>query len=112
MDQTLTLSGEVYERLARGAAEHGMTVESLLGCVSRLIVSPADASKRDRLRSESIARLLDRFRAEALRPADHVELSQLIDDDYDAAIARADERIRAKKSRASNGASGSKHGRK
>jgi hypothetical protein len=109
MDQTLTLSGEVYERLARGAAEHGMTVESLLACVSRLIVSPADASKRDRLRSESIARLLDRFRAGALNSADHVQLGQLIDDD--AAIARADERIRAKKSRASN-ASGGKHGRK
>jgi hypothetical protein len=30
MSQTLTLPGEVYRKLAKGAAERGMTVESLL----------------------------------------------------------------------------------
>jgi hypothetical protein len=96
MTQTLTLPGEVYRKLAQGAAERGMSVESLLTFVSELVVTPERPTEQDQQRSDCIERLLDRFRAGQLSAQDTAELDQLIAADYQAANSRADRLIQAK----------------
>ena len=103
MTQTLTLPGEVYRKLARGAAERGMTIESLLTIVSELVVVPEQPTEQDRQRCDRIARLLDRFRAGQLDEQDRAELDRLIAADYQAANVRADRLIQAKQRAARGG---------
>jgi hypothetical protein len=103
MNQTLQLPGEVYRKLAQGAAERGMTIDALLAAVSELVVLPAQPTEQDRQRSERIDKLLDRFRSGHLNPDDRAELDQLIDADYQSANARADLLIGAKQGRTGNG---------
>jgi len=105
MSQTLTLPGEVYRKLAQGAAERGMTIGSLLAVVSELVALPESATEADRRRSARIETLLQRSRAGRLGAGDRLELDRLIDTDYQAATARADRLIRAKERRARNGQS-------
>ena len=87
MRQTLTLPGEVYRKLAKGAAEREMTVESLLTVVSDLVVVPDQPTKLDRQRSQRIEKLLDRFRAGPLTADDRADLDRLIALDYQQANA-------------------------
>jgi hypothetical protein len=103
MDQTLSLPGDVYRKLANGAARRGMTVESLLAAVSELVALPEQASEQDRRRTARIEKLFDRFRTGRLSANDRAELDQLIDADYRAATERADRLIRGKRRRARNG---------
>ncbi len=100
MTQTLNLPSEVYRKLARGAAERGMTIELLLTFVSELVAVPDRPTEQDRQRNDRIERLLDRFRAGQLNAQDGAELDQLIAADYHAANARADRLIEAKQHRA------------
>ena len=103
MTQTLTLPGQVYRKLAQGAAERAMTVETLLAAISELVVLPDQPTDEDRQRSKRIENLLHRFRAGQVTAHDRRELDQLIDADYQAANARADELIRSKERRPRNG---------
>lgn len=103
MTQTLTLLGEVYRKLAQGAAERGMTIETLLTFVSELVVAPNRPTEQDRQRNERIEKLLDRFRAGKLSAQDGAELDQLIAGDYEAANFRADHLIQAKQRRTRGG---------
>ena len=103
MTQTLKLSGEVYRKLVQGAAERGMTIESLLTVFSDLVVLPDQPTDADRRRSRAIENLLDRLRAGQLNADDRGELDALIETDYQAANARADGLIRAKQRRSGNG---------
>ncbi len=57
MSQTLTLPDELYVRLAKGAAQRGLTIESLLAFVSEIVLLPSRPTARDRQRSECIERL-------------------------------------------------------
>ena len=98
MSQTLTVPDELYLKLTRGAAERGLTVESLLAFVSELIVLPDRPTKRDRERIRRIERLLARYRSGPLTEKDRAELDELIDADYQQANARADRLIAAKQS--------------
>ena len=102
MTQTLTLPSEVYRKLAKGAAERGMTIESLLTAVSELITLPNQPTERDRERSECIEELLERFRSGQLNTQDRKKLDDLIKVDYEAANARAEQLISAKQSQAGN----------
>jgi hypothetical protein len=99
MSQSLTLPGQVCRKLAQGAAERGMTVETLLTALSELVVLPVKPTAEDRQRSERIEALLDRFRAAKLMGQDPRTLDQLIDADYQAANTRADRLVRAKEHR-------------
>ena len=113
MTQTLTLSGKVYRKLLLGAAERGMTIESLLTIFSDLVILPDQPSEGDRARSRRIDSLLDRFRAGQLNAEDRRNLDALIDADYQAANARADSLIGAKQRRSRNGQrAGKKRSRK
>jgi hypothetical protein len=103
MTKTLTLSGEVYRKLARGAAARGMTIESLLAFVSELVVVPDRPTEQDRQRNDRIEKLLDRFRAGQLNAQDGAELDQLIAADYQTANLRADRLIQAKQRPAPGG---------
>jgi hypothetical protein len=103
MSQTLTLPGDIYRKLVQGAAEHGMTVESLLAAVSEMVTPPKTATEEDRRRSARIERLVERFRRGRFSADDRAELNQLIDADYQAATARADRLIRAKQRRTRSG---------
>jgi hypothetical protein len=111
MSETLSLPSEVYRKLAQGAAERGMTIESLLQAVSELVVVPDRPTERDRHRSDRIDNLLDRFRAGQLKAEDRRELDQLIGADYQAANARADGLIAAKERGARNGRPAGKRSR-
>ncbi len=104
MTRTLSLSDELYNNLAQEAASRGITVESLLAAVSRLMVMPEKPTARDRERSRRIERLFDKDRAGRVTDKDREILDRLIDEDYEAAIARADRLIAAKTSRVGNGA--------
>jgi hypothetical protein len=95
MSQTLTLPDELFDKLARGAAQRGLTMEGLLAFVSELVVMPDQPSERDRQRSRRIERLLAKYRAGSLTEQDRADLDQLIDADYREAIARADRLIAA-----------------
>lgn len=97
MSQTVTVSSEVYRKLAKGAAERGMTVQSLLAAVSDLIASPRRPTKSDRHRSERIEKLFDRFRAGQVTAGDREDLGRLIDADYQEANVRADRMIRVRR---------------
>jgi hypothetical protein len=99
MTQTLTLPGDVYRKLVRGAADRGMTIETLLTVVSELVVVPDQPTDQDRERSDRIERLLDRYRTGHVTSQDRVELDHLIETDYEAANARADRLISAKRRR-------------
>jgi len=99
MTQTLDLPGEVYRKLAHGAAERGMTIESLLTFLSELVAVPDRPTEQDRQRSDRIESLLDLFREGQLNAQDAAELDQLIAADYQAANARADRLIEAKQYR-------------
>jgi hypothetical protein len=96
MSETLRLPGEVYQKLAQGAANRGMTIESLLEAVSELVVLPEQPRAADRRRSARIEKRLDHFRAGRLSADDRAELDGLIDADYQEATVRADRLIRAK----------------
>jgi hypothetical protein len=93
MSQTLTLPNETYTKLSRGAAQRGLTVQSLLAFVSELVAPPKGAGEQDRKRSRRIERLLERYRAGSLTARDRAQLDALIDADYEQAIARADRLI-------------------
>jgi hypothetical protein len=97
MSRTLTLPDDMFDKLARGAAQRGMSVEALLAFVSELMLVPDGATKRDRERSRCIERLFAKYRAGPLTDQDRAELDRLIDADYEKAIARADQLIAAKK---------------
>jgi hypothetical protein len=96
MNQTLKLPGDVYRKFAQGAAERGMTVESLLEAISDLVVVPEQATEQNRNRSARIERLLNRLQAGQANAGDRAELDRLIDADYQAATERADRLISAK----------------
>lgn len=104
MSQTLTLPSMVYRKLARRAAERGMTVEALVTRFADVVALPDQPSKRDRQRSARIGRLLDRFRTGELDADDREELDALIGLDYEEANARAD-RLIAKRNKGRNGRS-------
>jgi hypothetical protein len=89
MSQVLTLPDELFDKLARGAAQRGLTIEALLAFVSELVAMPDQPTKRDRERSRRIERLLARYQAGRLTERDRAGLEQLIDVDYQEAIARA-----------------------
>jgi hypothetical protein len=99
MSQTLTLPDELYVKLAQGAAERGMTIESLLARVSELVTSPTSPTQRDRERSLLIERLFAKNNEGGLTDQDRAELDRLIDVDYQEANIRADRLIAAKGSR-------------
>jgi hypothetical protein len=105
MSQTLTLPDELYVKLAKGAAERGLTIESLLAFVSDLVLLPSRPTQRDRQRSHCIERLLSKYGEGGLTAQDRAELDRLIDADYGEASARADRLIAAKKSAGASGAS-------
>jgi hypothetical protein len=103
MTQTLELPCDVYRKLAQGAAERGMTIESLLTVVSELVILPEQPKQHDRQRCKRIDKLLDQFREGPLDAKARAELDRLIEGDYQAANARADQVISAKQRRAANG---------
>ena len=76
MSQTLTLAGEVYRKLAQGAAERGMTIGSLLAVVSESVALPESATEADRRRSARIETLLERSRAGRLSAEDRARLRE------------------------------------
>src|SRR5713226_3752255 len=99
MSQTLTLPDDLYNKLAHGAEQRGLTIEALLAFVSEAVATPEHASERDQERSRRIEGLLAKHRAGPLAQEDRVELETLIDADYREAIARADRLIAARKKR-------------
>jgi hypothetical protein len=99
MSRTLTLPDELVEKLAHGAARRGMTIEALLSFVSDLVVTKTPATEREKARSRQIERLLEKHRAGRVTDKDRAVLDELIDADYEAAIARADPLIAAKNAR-------------
>jgi hypothetical protein len=98
MSQTLTLPDELYVKLAQGAAERGLTIESLLARVSELVTSPTSPTQCDRERSLLIERLFAKYDEGGLTDQDRAELDRLIDVDYQEAKVRADRLIAAKRS--------------
>lgn len=98
MSQTLSLPDQLYERLEQGAAERGLTIQSLLEFVSEIFVLPDHATERDGERVRRIERLLGKYRAGSLTDGDRMKLERLIDADYQQATARADRLIAAKQS--------------
>jgi hypothetical protein len=99
MSRSLTLPDELFNKLTRGAAQRGLTIEGLLDFVSELVVIPEQPTQRDRDRSRCIESLLTKYRDGGLAEQDRAELDRLIDADYQEAIARADRLIAAKRSR-------------
>ena len=95
MAATLTLPTGVYRKLADGASERGMTIESLLAVVSELVAPDQRAQPKGR----AIEQLLERFRDGELTTDDRDKLNELIHVDYQEAIARADQLIDAKMQR-------------
>ena len=98
MSQTLTLPDDLYHKLSQGAAERGLTIESLLTFVSDLVAVPDHTTARDRERSRRIEHLLTKYRSGPLTEQDRAELDQLIEVDYQEACLRADRLIAAKES--------------
>jgi hypothetical protein len=93
------LPDELFDKLARGAAQRGLTIETLLAFVSEWVV-PNRPTGDDQERSRRIERLLAKYSAGSLKAHDRAELDNLIDADYQAAAARADRLIAAGASRA------------
>ena len=108
--QTITLPTEVHRKLAQGAAERGMTIESLLTAVSEVVATSDIATEVDRQRHERIEKLLDHFRSGQIDAGDRRELDDLIQADYRSAIARAEGVIKSKKSHAGNEGKGKRNG--
>jgi energy-coupling factor transporter ATP-binding protein EcfA2 len=98
MSQSLTLPDELFNKLAHGAAQRGLTIEALLAFVSDLVVLPDRPTAQDRQRQRRIERLLAKYQAGSLTALDRAELDRLIDADYQEANARADRLIAAKES--------------
>lgn len=96
MTETLELPRDVYRKLAQGAAERGMTIQSLLTAVSELVVLPEQPTQRARQRSKHIDKLLGQFREGRLEAKGRRILDHLIEGDYQAANTRADRLISAK----------------
>ena len=94
MSRSLRLPDELFNKLAQGAAQRGLTIEALLGFVSELVATPDQPTERDRERSRGIERLLAKYRAGPLTHEDRADLDRLIDLDYREAVARADEEVR------------------
>jgi hypothetical protein len=99
MSQTITLPDPLFHKLVRGADQRGLTVEALLAVLSELVVLPERPTKRDRERSRRIEQFFDRYRTGRLSEQDRAALDQLIDSDYQEAIAQADRRIAGKSTR-------------
>jgi hypothetical protein len=99
MSRSLTLPDELFNKLAQGAAQRGLSIEGLLDFVSELVIIPDEPSERDEERSRCIEDLLSKYRNGPLTEGDRAELARLIDADYQEAIARADRLIAAKRSR-------------
>jgi parvulin-like peptidyl-prolyl isomerase len=98
MSQNLTLPNALFNKLAQGAAQRGMTMEALLSFLSELVIMPDRPTERDRERSRRIEQLLDKYRTGPLTEEDRATLDQLITTDYQEAVARADRLIAVKKS--------------
>jgi hypothetical protein len=94
------LPDELVDKLARGAAQRGLTLETLLAFVSEWIAVPEHPTADDRERSRRIERLLAKYSAGSLKERDRAELDSLIDVDYQAATTRADRLIAAHASQA------------
>jgi hypothetical protein len=96
MIRTLSLSDDVYRKLARSAAERGLTVEVWLELMT-------DAAGRttadDRRRGRKVEQLLGKRRDGTATENECETLDQLIDEEYRVAIKRADARIAANQSR-------------
>jgi hypothetical protein len=99
MSRNLTLPDELFNKLARGAAQRDLSVEALLAFVSELVVLPDQPTAHDRKRYDRIERLFAKYRAGPLTAPDRTELDRLIDADYQEANARADRLIAAKEAR-------------
>ena len=99
MSQTLTLPDELYRKLAQGAADRGLAIETLLDFVSELLVAPERPTEHDRQRSARIEQLLDQYRKGTLKECDRAEVARLIDADFENAVRRAGELIAIKESR-------------
>src|SRR5258708_37595110 len=98
MSRSTTVADELFDKLAQGASQRGMTIESLLAFVSELAPLQKRPTERDQERRRNIERLLAKYRAGPLTVQDRADLDHLIDADYQDAIARADQLIAAKKS--------------
>jgi hypothetical protein len=96
MSQSLTLPDELFNKLADGAAQRGLTIEALLAFVSDLVVLPDRPTAQNRQRQRRIERLLAKYQAGPLTALDRTELDRLIDADYQEANARADRLIATK----------------
>jgi hypothetical protein len=97
MSQSLKLPDELYNKLAKGAMQRGLTIEALLTFVSELVVLPERPTPRDRERQNRVELLLAKYRSGPLSAQDRAELDRLIDEDYSEAIARADQLIAIQK---------------
>jgi hypothetical protein len=93
----------LYHKLAQGADQRGLTLEGLLTFLSELVVLPDRPTESDLERSRCIERLFEKYRAGPLAEQDRAALDQLIDRDYQEAIARADRRIAAQSARPAPG---------
>ena len=98
MSRSLTLPDELFNKLARGAAQRDVSIEALLAFVSDLVVLPDRPTSQDRERNRCIERLFAKYRTGPLTAKDRAKLDRLIDADYRDANARADRLIAAKKS--------------
>jgi hypothetical protein len=99
MSHTLTLPDELYVKLVRGAAQRGLTLESLLACVSDLVLPAEQPTPQDRERGRIIERLFAKSSSGRLTNQDRVQLDRLIDKEYQEACRRADRLIAQKKQR-------------
>src|ERR1043165_3946386 len=96
MSHQLTLPDELYSKLAQGAAQRGLSVESLLGVFSELVAVPRPGNAADRKRSATITRLMEKFCAGPLTRQDRAELDRLIGEDYSSANSNPDKIMAAK----------------
>jgi hypothetical protein len=101
VSRSVTLPDDLFNKLAHGAAQRGLTIEGLLAFVSDIVVLPEQPGQEDRERQRLIEQLFAKYRAGPLTARDRAKLSRLIDADYRAAIARADQLIGGQKAHAS-----------
>jgi len=87
------VAGRTVRQTCKGAAERGVTIESLLAFVSDLVLLPTRPTERDRQRSLCIERLFKKYSTGKLTELDRAELDRLIDVDYQEAGVRADRLI-------------------
>ena len=107
MSRTLILKKDLYDQLVRGAATRGLTVETFLERVVQAVGSSVSQTAQDRTRSRRIERLLAKYQEGPLSDHERTELDRLIDEDYQAAVKRADRRIDTKLRETSRGRSNS-----